>query len=59
MSPFEMDLGWCPKSPLDSLASSVDNNESVEEFKTRLKESLMMQYLRTEYLSLRKVQDQA
>ena len=40
MYPFELDLGWCPKSPLDSLVSSTDSNESVEEFKSRLRESL-------------------
>ena len=40
MSPFELDLGWCPKSPLDSLVSSADINETVEEFKSRLRESL-------------------
>ena len=40
MSPFEMDLGWNPKSPLDSLIPSVETNASVEEFKTMLKESL-------------------
>lgn len=40
MSPFEMDLGWNPKSPLDMLSSSSGKNETVEEFKLKLKESL-------------------
>ena len=40
MSPFEMDLGWNPKSPLDMLCSTSDKNETVEEFKLKLKESL-------------------
>ncbi len=40
MSLFEVDLGWKPKSPLDCLNTTLDPNESVEEFKTRLKLSL-------------------
>ena len=40
MSPFEIDLGWNPKSPLDLLASPEDKNETVEEFKVKLKASL-------------------
>jgi len=40
MSPFEIDLGWNPKSPLDLLASPEDKNETVEEFTVNLKASL-------------------
>ena len=40
MSPFEVDLGWNPKSPLDLISDSQGSNESVSEFKTRLKASL-------------------
>lgn len=40
MSPFEMDLGWNPKSPLDMLTSNEDKNQTVEEFKNDLKASM-------------------
>ena len=40
MSPFEVDLGYCPKSPLELISDAKHENESVQEFKTRLKESL-------------------
>ncbi len=40
MSPFEVDLDWKQKSPLDLLNTTLDSNESVEEFKTRLNLSL-------------------
>ena len=40
LSPFEIDLGWKPKSPLEILTSEKSNNESVEEFKFYLKETL-------------------
>ena len=40
MSPFEVDLGWNPKSPLDMLVGNTEKNESISEFKVRLKESL-------------------
>lgn len=40
MSPFELDLGWIPKSPLDFIATSEVPVESVNEFKERLKNSL-------------------
>jgi len=40
MSPFELDLGWNPKSPLDMLSSREDKNATVEEFKSNLKSSL-------------------
>ncbi len=40
MSPFEVDLGWKPKSPLDLLNKTLDYSESVEGFKIRLNSSL-------------------
>ena len=40
MSPFELDLGWIPKSPLDLLSGNEISVQSVEEFKNRLKTSL-------------------
>ena len=40
MSPFEIDLGCNPKSPLDLLAGPEDKNEIVEKFKVNLKTSL-------------------
>ena len=40
MSPFEMDLGYLPKSPLDTLYGSTEKNEKIEDFKSQLKESL-------------------
>ena len=40
MSPFELDLGWIPKSPLDMLSGSEVPVQSVSEFKQRLKNSL-------------------
>ena len=40
MSPFEMDLGYLSKSPLDSLYGSSDKNEKIEDFKLQLRESL-------------------
>lgn len=40
MTPFEADLGWNPKSPLDLMSSSNHLNETVAEFKERLKETL-------------------
>ena len=40
MSPFEMDLGYLPKSPLDSLYGSSETNEKIKDFKLQLKESL-------------------
>ena len=40
MSPFEVDIGWNPKSPLDFISGPTCNNESVTEFKKRLKYSL-------------------
>jgi hypothetical protein len=40
MSPFEVDLGWCPRSPLDLLSGSRVIIESVEEFKTALQVSI-------------------
>lgn len=39
-SPFEVDLGWCPRSPLDLLSGSRVSVESVEEFKTALQASI-------------------
>lgn len=39
-SPFELDLGWSPKSPLEALSSvPEDTVHTVNEFKTQLKES--------------------
>jgi hypothetical protein len=40
MSPFELDLGWIPKSPLDFISGSEVPVQSVNEFKERLKNSL-------------------
>lgn len=42
MTPFEAELGWNPKSPLDLISGSVSivENESINEFKDRLKVSL-------------------
>jgi hypothetical protein len=40
MSPFEVDLGWFPWSPLDLLSGSRVSIESVEEFKTALQASI-------------------
>jgi hypothetical protein len=40
MSPFEVDLGWCPRSPPDLLSGSRVSIESVEEFKTTLQASI-------------------
>lgn len=40
MTPFEMDLGWNPNSPFDLIQASSDENETVQEFKTKLKETL-------------------
>ncbi len=59
MSPFEVYLGWKPKSPLDILNTTPDSNESVEEFKTRLKLSWTTQSMRTNWLRRIKEQDLA
>jgi len=40
MSPFELDLGWNPRSPLDFIAGSEVPVQSVNELKQRLKTSL-------------------
>jgi len=40
MSPFELDLGWVPKSALDFISGSEVPVQSVDEFKQRLKNSL-------------------
>ncbi len=40
MSPFEVDLGWNPKAPIDILARNDCHVETVTEFKSRLNESL-------------------
>ena len=40
MSPFEMDLGWTPKSPLEMLSGKEVPVQNVEEFKEKLKVSL-------------------
>lgn len=40
MSPFEMDSGWNPKSPLDILTSREDKNATLEEIKSSLKASV-------------------
>ncbi len=40
MTPFEVDLGWSPKSPLDLISGTHVPNESVSEFKERLKATL-------------------
>ena len=37
MSPFELDLGWTPKSPLDTLSGKEIPVHNVEEFKEKLK----------------------
>ena len=39
-APFEIDLGWSPKSPLDMISSRADKNETLQEFKLKLQESL-------------------
>ena len=39
VTPFEQDLGWTPKSPLDCLSSRQTNIESLSDFKSRLDES--------------------
>lgn len=36
MSPFECDLGWLPKSPLDCLVGKQSRVESVDEFRSRM-----------------------
>jgi hypothetical protein len=36
VSPFEVDLGWCPRSPLDMLSGSRSSLERVEDFKAAL-----------------------
>lgn len=40
MSPFEMDLGYNPRTPLDMISGSEIPVESVEDFKQRMKNSL-------------------
>lgn len=40
MSPFEADLGWKPKSPLDLVIGTSISNEGVAEFKEHLKATL-------------------
>ena len=40
LSPFEVDLGWNPKSPLDLISRTDTPNETLNEFKSRLKETL-------------------
>lgn len=37
LSPFEVDLGWKPKGPLDTLLRSSTNLESLSDFRDRLK----------------------
>jgi len=39
-SPFEMDLGWCPRNALDMFRKPESNNETVNYFKARLKGAL-------------------
>ncbi len=40
ISPFELDFGWVPKSPLDMLSGVNTSSESVNELKTDLRLSL-------------------
>jgi hypothetical protein len=40
VSPFEVDLGWRPRSQLDMISGSRTSLESVEDFKTALHTSL-------------------
>ena len=40
ISPFEMDLGWTPKFPLDMLSGEKVPVQNVEEFKKKPKDSL-------------------
>lgn len=41
MSPFEVDLGWQPASPLDKLSKSTEPTvQCVSDFKPRLASSL-------------------
>ena len=40
MSPFELDLGWIPKSPLDFISGTEVPVQSVQDFKQKLKGSL-------------------
>jgi len=40
ISPFEMDLGWNPKSPLDVISGREETHAALQEFKNNLKESL-------------------
>jgi hypothetical protein len=38
MSPFEIDLGWVPKSPLELFSASPSRVQGVEDFKTELQD---------------------
>lgn len=40
LSPFEVDMGWKPKSLLDIIRKEASHNETVNEFKGRLEEVL-------------------
>ena len=40
MSPFEMDLGYLPKSFIDSLHGTSEKNDKIADFKLHLKDSL-------------------
>ncbi len=40
MAPFEVDLGWIPKSTLDLVSATNVSNETVSQFKERLKATL-------------------
>lgn len=40
LSPFEIDLGWNPKSSLDMIVSPRNTNQSIEVFKNRLRKTL-------------------
>ncbi len=40
MTPFEVDSAWNPKSPLDFVSATNHLNETVPEFKERLKATL-------------------
>jgi hypothetical protein len=40
MSPFEIDLGWVPKSPLELFSASPSRVQGAKDFKTELREVL-------------------
>ena len=59
MNPFEVDLGWNLKSPLDFVSTTKLPNEIVSEFKKRLKAHWMTPSLHMNWQNLIKAQDLA